>query len=58
MLDAEIPTADDRLLRLTRYTQPDATVALLIQRLGKTPPDQPPPKLITPEKLDIPKGIL
>jgi hypothetical protein len=58
MLDAEIPTMDQRLLRLARYTQPDATVALVIQRLGKTLPDQPPPKLITPEKLDIPKGVL
>jgi hypothetical protein len=58
MLDVEIPTTDDRLLRLTRYSQPDAAVALLIQRLGKTLPDQSPPKLITPEKLDIPKGFL
>ena len=58
MLDAEIPTMDQRLLRLARHTQTDNAVALLIQRLGKTPPDQPPPKLITREKLDIPKGIL
>ena len=58
MLDVEIPTTDDQLLRLTRYTQPDAAVALLIQRLGKTLPDQPPPKLITPQKLDVPKGVL
>ncbi|MCX6885709.1 MAG: IS1634 family transposase, partial [Verrucomicrobia bacterium] len=58
MLDVEIPTTDDRLLRLTRYTQPDAAVALLIQRLGKTLPDQPPPRLITPQKLDVPKGVL
>ena len=58
MLDPEIPTTDQRLLKLARHTQPDATVALLIQRLGKTPPDQPPPKLISREKLDIPKGVL
>ena len=49
---------DQRLLRLARHTQTDNAVALLIQRLGKTPPDQPPPKLITREKLDIPKGVL
>lgn len=54
MLDVEIPTTDQRLLRLTRYTQPDQAVSLLLQRLGKTLPDQPPPKLITPEKLDLP----
>ena len=58
MLDVEIPTTDDRLLRLTLHTQPDEAVALLIQRLGKGLPDQPPPKLITPEKLDIQKGVL
>jgi hypothetical protein len=57
MLDVEIPTTDERVLRLTRYTQPDKAVALLLQRLGKTLPDQP-PKLITPEKLDLPGGTL
>ena len=58
MLDVEIPTTDERVLRLTRYTQPDKAVALLLQRLGKTLPDQPPPKLISPEKLDLPGGAL
>jgi transposase len=58
MLDVEIPTTDERVLRLTRYTQPDKASALLLQRLGKTLPDQPPPKLITPEKLDLPGGAL
>ena len=58
MLDVEIPTTDQRVLRLTRYTQPDKAVALLLQRLGKTLPDQPPPKLISPEKLDLPGGTL
>ena len=58
MLDVEIPTTDERVLRLTRYTQPDRAVALLLQRLGKTLPDQPPPKLISPEKLDLPGGSL
>jgi transposase len=58
MLDVEIPTTDGRLLSLTRYTQPDKTVALLLQRLGKTLPDQPPPKLISTEKIEIPRGAL
>ena len=58
MLDVEIPTTDERVLRLTRYTQPDKAAALLLQRLGKTLPDQPPPKLISPEKLDLPGGTL
>jgi hypothetical protein len=58
MLDVEIPTADGRLLRLTRYTQPDKTVEFLLQRLGKTLPDQLPPRLISPEKIEIPPGAL
>ncbi len=58
MLDIEIPTTDGRLLQLTRYTQPDAAVQLLLQRLGKSLPEQPPPKLISPAKMEIPAGAL
>jgi hypothetical protein len=32
-------------------------VAQLLQRLGKTLPDQPSPKLISPEKLDLPRAL-
>jgi len=58
MLDVQIPTTDGRLLQLTRYTQPDAAVQLLLQRLGKSLPDQPPPRLITPEKMELPPGAV
>jgi len=58
MLDVEIPTTDGRWLQLTRYTQPDAAVQLLRQGLGKTLPDQPPPKLITPEKMELFTGAV
>ena len=57
MLDVEIPTTDGRMLKLTRYTQPDKTVQLLLQRLGKNLPEQPPPKLITPAKMELPRGV-
>jgi transposase len=56
MLDVEIPTTDGRLLQLTRHTQPEAAVQLLLQRLGKSLPDQPPPRLLTPEKMELSKG--
>lgn len=56
MLDVEISTTDGRHLHLTRYNQPDKTGELLLQRLGKTLPDQSPPKLISPEKMEIPPG--
>jgi transposase len=58
MLDVQIPTIDGRMLQLTRYTQPDTAVQLLLQRLGKSLPEQPPPKLITPEKMELPPGAV
>jgi hypothetical protein len=56
MLDVQIPTTDGRMLQLTRYTQPDTAVQLLLQRLGKSLPEQPPPKLIIPDKIELPPG--
>jgi hypothetical protein len=58
MLDVQIPTTDGRVLQLTRHTQPDTAVQLLLQRLGKSLPEQPPPRLITPEKMELPSGAL
>lgn len=54
----ETPTTDERVLRLTRYMPPDKAVARLPQRLGKTLPGQPPPKLISPGKLELPGGFV
>ena len=45
MIDVRIPTADRRELLLTRYTQPEAEVRLLLERLKLTLPPQPPPKI-------------
>lgn len=47
MIDVHIPTTDGRELMLTRYTQPEAELKLLLERLKITLPPQPPPK-ITP----------
>lgn len=58
MLDVEIPTTDGRWLQLTRYTQPDKAVQLLLQRLGKSLPEQPPPKLISQKTLELPRGAV
>ena len=58
MLDVQIPTSDGRILQLTRYTQPDTAVQLLLQRLGKSLPEQPPPKLISPAEMELPTGAL
>lgn len=45
MLDVVIPTTDGRELLLCRRTEPDHDIALLLDRLGRTLPDQPPPKI-------------
>jgi hypothetical protein len=45
MLDVEVPTTDARWLVMSRYTQPDSAVALLLARLKLQLPEQPPPRL-------------
>jgi transposase len=58
LLDVEIPTTDGRILQLTRYTQPEQAVQLLLQRLGKSLPEQPPPKLMGTGKMELPAGAV
>jgi hypothetical protein len=45
MVDVRIPTTDGRELLLTRYTQPEPELELLLERLRLTLPAQPPPKI-------------
>lgn len=45
MIDLEFPTTDGRQLVLSRYTQPDAAVKLLLAGIGKSFPEQPPPQI-------------
>ena len=45
MLNVVIPTTDGRELLLVRRTEPDHDIALLLERLGRTLPAQPPPKI-------------
>ena len=45
MLDVHIPTTDDRELVLTRYTEPEKELKLLLERLNLELPAQPPPKI-------------
>src|ERR1700722_14752641 len=44
MIDAHPPTTDGRELVLTRYTQPEPELQLLINQLKLTLPSHPPPK--------------
>jgi hypothetical protein len=45
MVDVHIPTTDGRELLLTRYTEPEQELQLLLERLKLTLPAQPPPKI-------------
>ncbi len=45
MVDVHLPTTDGREIVLTRYTQPDPEVAMILQRLKLQLPPQPPPRL-------------
>jgi len=45
MIDVHVPTTDGRELVLTRYTQPEPELTLLLDRLKLELPAQPPPKI-------------
>lgn len=51
MIDVEIPTTDARTITLTRYTEPEPELKLLLERLRLELPAQPPPK-ITPAQAE------
>jgi hypothetical protein len=48
MIDVHVPTTDGRELVLTRRTQPEPELQLLIQRLKLHLPPQPPPRIAAP----------
>ena len=47
MIDVHLPTTDGRHIVMSRYTQPEKDVSLLLAQLGLTLPEQPPPKVYT-----------
>src|SRR3990172_9082381 len=49
MIDVFVPTTDGRELCLTRYTQPEPELKLLLDKLRLTLPAQAPPKITTAE---------
>jgi hypothetical protein len=49
MIDVYVPTTDGRELSLTRYTQPEPELKLLLQKLKLNLPAQAPPKITTAE---------
>src|SRR5467141_1311748 len=47
MIDVHVPTTDGHELLLTRYTEPDAELRLLLDKLKLALPGQSPPKITT-----------
>jgi hypothetical protein len=45
MIDVHLPTTDGRELLLTRYTEPEPELSLLLNKLKLELPAQPPPKI-------------
>lgn len=55
MLDVVMPTTCGRQLTLSRHTQPEPGVRLLLQQLKLALPEQPPPRLDAAGKLEVPE---
>ena len=53
MVDVHLPTTDGKWIVLSRYTQPERDVALVLARLGLDLPSQPPPKVLASKKVAL-----
>jgi transposase len=51
MIDVYLPTSDGRTIILSRYTQPESELKLLLNQLKLQLPDQPPPKITAAGRL-------
>jgi len=49
MVDVQLPTTDGRIVTLSRYTEPEADQAIVLQQLKISLPAQPPPKITSAE---------
>lgn len=54
MIDVHIPTTDGRELILSRYTQPEPELKLLLEQLRIALPPQPPPKITAAQAAQAP----
>lgn len=46
MVDVHLPTTDGRHLVMSRYTQPEKEIKLLLKQLDLELPPQPPPRIM------------
>ena len=56
MIDVHLPTTDGRELRLTRYTQPEPELQLLLKQMKLVLPPQPPPKIYPRDVVNQPRS--
>jgi hypothetical protein len=49
MIDVRVPTTDGRALLMSRYTEPEAALRVLVGQLKLRLPDQPPPRITAAE---------
>ena len=56
MIDVHLPTTDGRHIVLSRHTEPERDLALLLAQLGLTLPPQPPPRVYASGLLARPTG--
>jgi hypothetical protein len=54
MVDVQLPTTDGRTVVLSRYTEPEADQAILLQRLKISLPAQSPPRVLP---ADVPLSV-
>jgi transposase len=54
MVDVELPTTDSRTIVLSRYTEPEADQAILLQQLKLSLPAQPPPRFTA---MEVPMSV-
>jgi transposase len=53
MIDVELPTTDDRVVVMSRYTEPEKDQLLLLRQLKLELPAQPPPKITAPNNREV-----
>ena len=53
MVDVHLPTTDGRHLVLSRYTQPEKDLQLLLKQLQLSLPEQPPPKIQSRDQVTV-----
>lgn len=58
MIDVQLPTTDGKTLLLSRYTEPEPELQLLLRQMRLALPPQPPPKIAKPADTPCSEDLL